>query len=38
LVSGVTLGIILVIGAPRLLRHSRTYMAPERTPAPPSIT
>lgn len=38
LVSGVSLTAVLVVGAPRLLRHSRTYMAPDRTPAPPSIT
>jgi hypothetical protein len=38
LASAVTLGVVLLFGAPRLLRHSRTYMAPDRTPAPPSIT
>jgi MFS family permease len=36
--SAALLGTVLLVGAPRLLRHSRTYMAPERTPAPPSIT
>ena len=38
LASALTLGIVLIFGAPRLLRHARTYAAPERTPAPPSIT
>jgi MFS family permease len=38
LVSGITLGTVLVFGAPLLLRHARTYMAPDRTPAPPSMT
>ena len=38
LASGATLAIVLLIGAPRLLRHARVYMAPERTPAPPSMT
>jgi MFS family permease len=38
LASGVTLGLVLTFGAPLLLRHARTYMALERTPAPPSIT
>ena len=37
-VSAVLLGIVLIVGAPQLLRHARTHMAPERTPAPPSIT
>lgn len=36
--SAVLLGIVLLVGAPPLLRHARRYMAPERTPAPPSIT
>lgn len=38
LVSGVTLSLVLTIGAPLLLRHARTYMELERTPAPPSMT
>ena len=38
LASAVTLGVVLLFGAPRLLRNARIYMAPERTPAPPSIT
>jgi MFS family permease len=38
LASAVTLGAVLLFGAPRLLRNARIYMAPERTPAPPSIT
>lgn len=38
LASGVTLSIILIVGAPRLIRYSQTYIAPDRTPAPPSIT
>ncbi len=38
LASALTLGVVLLIGAPRLLRHSKNYMEPERTPAPPSIT
>jgi MFS family permease len=38
LASAATLGVVLLFGAPQLLRHSRTYMAPDRTPAPPSIT
>jgi len=38
LASGATLALVLLVGAPRLLRHARAYMAPERTPAPPSIT
>lgn len=37
-VSAVLLGVVLIVGAPQLLRHARTHMAPERTPAPPSIT
>ena len=37
-VSAALLGVVLLVGAPRLLRHARTYMAPDRTPAPPSIT
>ena len=36
--SATFLGVVLVVGAPSLLRHSRTYIDPERTPAPPSIT
>lgn len=36
--SAVALGVVLFVGAPSLLRYSRTYMVPERTPAPPSIT
>jgi len=38
LASAVLLGVTLMIGAPRLLTYARIYMAPERTPAPPSIT
>ena len=38
LVSGVLLVAVLAISAPALLRYGRIYMAPERTPAPPSIT
>jgi MFS family permease len=38
LVSGLTLIAVLAIGAPRLITHSKAYMAPERTPAPPSMT
>jgi len=38
LASGATLTAVLLVGAPQLIRHSRTYIAPERTPAPPSIT
>jgi len=38
LVSGVLLVAVLAIAAPALLRYGRIYMAPERTPAPPSIT
>jgi len=38
LASGVTLGVVLLVGAPRLLAYAKTYMASERTPAPPSIT
>jgi MFS family permease len=38
LASGATLIAVLAIGAPRLLAHAQIYMAPERTPAPPSIT
>lgn len=38
LASALTLGLVLVICVPRLIRHARIYMAPERTPAPPSIT
>ena len=38
LVSGALLIVVLVTTAGALLRHGRVYMAPERTPAPPSIT
>ncbi|NCV97828.1 MAG: hypothetical protein EBW27_07570, partial [Acidimicrobiia bacterium] len=38
LVSGALLLTALVVAAPTLLRYGRIYMAPERTPAPPSIT
>lgn len=38
LVSGLSLTLVLVVGAPSLIRWSRVYMAPERTPAPPSMT
>ena len=38
LVSGTLLIVVLVTTAGALLRHGRVYMAPERTPAPPSIT
>ncbi|MEY4401537.1 MAG: hypothetical protein RL072_1402 [Actinomycetota bacterium] len=38
LVSGTLLLLVLSVSAPALLRYARTYMAPERTPAPPSIT
>ena len=38
LVSGTLLIVVLVTTAAALLRHGRVYMAPERTPAPPSIT
>ncbi|MEY3575087.1 MAG: hypothetical protein RLZZ88_230 [Actinomycetota bacterium] len=38
LVSGVLLICVLAIATPALLRYGRIYMAPERTPAPPSIT
>jgi MFS family permease len=38
LVSGVLLITTLAIATPTLLRYGRIYMAPERTPAPPSIT
>jgi predicted MFS family arabinose efflux permease len=38
IVSGCLLFIVLAFSAPILLRHAKTYMAPERTPAPPSIT
>ena len=37
-VSGCLLLVVLALSAPLLLRHAKTYMAPERTPAPPSIT
>ncbi|MFM7525681.1 MAG: MFS transporter [Actinomycetota bacterium] len=38
LASAMFLGVVLLFGAPRLLAYARIYMAPERTPAPPSIT
>ena len=38
LVSGVLLICVLAVATPALLRYGRIYMAPERTPAPPSIT
>ena len=38
LVSGTLLLLVLSLSAPALLRYAKTYMAPERTPAPPSIT
>lgn len=38
LVSGTILLAVLAISGPSLLRYGRTYMAPERTPAPPSMT
>jgi MFS family permease len=38
LVSGAILLTALVVAAPTLLRYGPIYMAPERTPAPPSIT
>ncbi|MGA1331555.1 MAG: MFS transporter [Ilumatobacteraceae bacterium] len=38
IVSGCLLLVVLALSAPLLLRHAKTYMAPERTPAPPSIT
>jgi predicted MFS family arabinose efflux permease len=38
LVSGALLLTALVVAAPTVLRYGRIYMAPERTPAPPSIT
>ncbi|MFM8908700.1 MAG: MFS transporter, partial [Actinomycetota bacterium] len=38
LTSAIFLGVVLLFGAPRLLAYARIYMAPERTPAPPSIT
>jgi MFS family permease len=38
LASAICLAAVLTVGAPSLMRHARTYMAPERTPAPPSIT
>lgn len=38
LASGATLSLVLIVGAPRLVAHARAYIAPERTPAPPSIT
>lgn len=38
LVSGLALSMVLAVGAPSLLRYAKRYMAPERTPAPPSMT
>jgi len=38
LVSGTILLAVLAISGPSLLRYGSTYMAPERTPAPPSMT
>ncbi len=38
IVSGCLLLVVLLLSASTLLRHAKTYMAPDLTPAPPSIT